>query len=90
MSDRFIRIRVGEASPPGARQPRLRLEYDPGWGDAMLSDENVLSEHGLDPDAHHIENIASIPLSHADVDWLLFALSDLAARMAADEAESGR
>lgn len=86
---RFVRLfRYDPIKDPGAR---IRLEYDPDWGNAILSDEDVHPEQVSNPDARHVTVLDSLDLTTTGMRWLATATAELAAIMerqdAADQAE---
>lgn len=76
---RFVRLfRYDPAKDPCAR---LRLDYDPDFGNAILADENTLPEESNNPDTNRIETLASMQLTTACVRWLHEASGELLAQM---------
>ncbi len=83
---RFVRIfRYDPVKDPTAR---TRLDYDPDFGNAILSDENVLPEQADNPDPHHVNVLATMQLTTACVRWLATQLTELADLMEKDLAEA--
>lgn len=65
---RFARIyRYDPIKDPRAR---IRLDYDPDFGNAILSDEDMLVEHVDNPDARCIDVLCSMQLTTECVRWL--------------------
>lgn len=67
---------------------RLRLEYDSDWGNATLSDENTHIEQVENPDALHLDVLASMQLTTAQVKWLHEKTGELARQMADCDAKA--
>lgn len=79
MSGRFVRIWAGPVDRGMAS--RLRVDFDPDFGDAILADENVLPEKVLDPDARRVDTLASITLSLGQARFLAAALAEMVSEM---------
>jgi hypothetical protein len=75
---RFIAIRPHGPQDVGAR---LRLDYDPDFGNVIISDENVLPEQMRNPDANNVTTLASMQLTPPDVEWLHVETGNLLAAM---------
>ena len=72
---RFVRLfRYDPAKDPTAR---TRVDYDPDFGNAILSDENVHAEQADNPDARHKEVLASFQLTLPMVRWLAVTMAEL-------------
>lgn len=85
---RFVRIfRYDPIKDPCAR---LRLDYEPNFGNAILADENTLPEEVENPDCNRIETLASMQLTTACVRWLHEATGELLARMQENDARLQR
>lgn len=83
---RFTRLfRYDPVKDPTAR---LRLDYDPDFGNAILSDEDVLPEQSDNPDARCLGELTSMQLTTSEVRWLATAASELAALMERGDAEA--
>lgn len=83
---RFVKTyRYDPVKDPSAR---LRLDYDPEFGNAIFSDENVHPEQADNPDANHVEAIASMQLTMYQVRWLAEHVPELIARMERADAEA--
>lgn len=82
---RFVQMfRYDPIKDPTAR---IRLDYDPDCGNAVLADENTHLEHVNNPDARHIETLASMQLTTPMVRWLATQTAALAAEMEFHDAE---
>lgn len=76
---RFVRLfRYDPEKDPNAR---LRVDYDPDFGNAVLSDENTHPEQVDNPDANHLEVLESLQLTTKEVKWLAETMAELAAVM---------
>lgn len=83
---RFVRLfRYDPVKDPTAR---LRLEYDQEWGNAVLADEDTHIEQVDNPDARHVETIASMQLTTRCVRWLATQAEALADEMERCDAET--
>lgn len=82
---RFVRLfRYDPVKDPTAR---LRLDYEPEYGNAVLSDENVFPEQAENADARCVETLASLQLTTACVRWLATETAALADVMERSDAE---
>lgn len=82
---RFVRLfSYDRVKDPGAR---LRFEYEPGFGNAILADENTHPECVDDPDANHIETLESLQLTSRQVRWIATVAAQLADPMERQDAE---
>lgn len=76
---RFVRMfRYDPVKDPRAR---LRIDYHPDFGNAVLSDENVNLKQVDNPDARHVEVLASLQLTAPMVRWIAEAAAELATIM---------
>lgn len=83
---RFVRLfSYDPIRDPGAR---LRLDYHPDFGNAVLADENTHPECVGDPDARHIETLESLQLTTAEVRWIATVTAELAEIMERNDVET--
>lgn len=83
---RFVRLfSYDRVKDPTAR---LRLEYDPDWGNAVLADENTHPECVDDPDARHLDTLGSMQLTTHEVRWLATVAAELADLMERNDTEA--
>lgn len=86
MSKRFVEMfRYDPVKDPSAR---LRLDYDPDHGNAILADENVHPEQVDNPDVNHVETLATMQLTAPMMRWLATHISKLADKMERDVAKA--
>jgi hypothetical protein len=79
---RFVKIfRYDPKKDPRAR---LRIDYDPDFGNAVLSDEDVLPEQAENLDPNHTNVLASMQLTAPMMRWIATQAAELAAIMEAD------
>jgi hypothetical protein len=79
---RFVKIfRYDPEKDPRAR---IRIDYDPDFGNAILSDENVHVEQAENPDPNHTDVLASMQLTAPMVRWIATQMAELATIMEAD------
>lgn len=83
---RFVRLH--RYDPDRDPTARLRLDYDPDWGVAVLSDEDTHLEQVENPDARHVSATATIDLTPRQMRWLATQTAELADIMEREEAES--
>lgn len=82
---RFVKMfEYDTVKDPGAR---LRIDYDPDFGNAILSDENVHPEQAKNPDANHVNVLASIQMTPACARWIAETMSELAPIMEKQQEE---
>lgn len=80
---RFVRIlRPDPSGEPGGR---IRVEYDPDHGLAVIADEDVLPERIDDPDARNVSTLANLSLTTEIATWLSDVLRELVPVMQAED-----
>lgn len=83
---RFVQMfRYDPVKDPTAR---IRLDYDPKFGNAVLADENTHLEQIDNPDARHVETLASIQFTTPMMRWLATKATALASIMERADAEA--
>lgn len=78
-------VKMFQYDPEKDPRARLRIDYDPDFGNAILSDENVHPEQAENPDPNHTNVLASMQLTTPMVRWIATQAAELAAIMEAND-----
>lgn len=81
-------VRLFQYDPVKDSTARLRVDYDPDFGNAVLADESTHPEQVDNPDANHVIPMESLQLTTAEVWWLATTMAELAVVMESNDRDA--